>query len=153
MQPIRVIYKVTNKGSGPTLNGYWNDQVYLSTDYTIDGMDRRIGNKVHTGDLKVDSCYSDTMDVTIPSNFTGNYILIILTDGENREYEFNKEDNNTASTIVTVSKSPPADLIVSSVTATDSVVSGEQITVSWAIQNIGTKPGHGTPKRQYLPVS
>jgi len=83
------------------------------------------------------------MDVFIPSNFTGNYILIVQTDAENREYEYDKEGNNTASSIVSVSKSPPADLIVSSVTATDSVVSGEQIQVNWTIENIGLNPASG----------
>jgi hypothetical protein len=142
-QQIHVVWKVTNKGSGPTINGYWNDQIYLSTDYTIDNSDRRIGNKVRTGDLLKDSCYTDSMDVFIPGNYTGNYILIIVTDAENREYEFDKENNNTALSILTISKSPPADLIVSSVTKVDSVVSGDVISVGWAVKNIGINPAAG----------
>jgi len=142
-QQIKLVWKVVNEGSGPTTNGYWNDQIYLSTDYTVDVSDRRIGNKVRVGDLKKDSSYIDSLNVFIPGNFSGNYIIIIVTDGENREYEFDKEGNNTASSILTVSKAPPADLIVSSVTGVDSVVSGDVIAVNWTVKNIGLNPATG----------
>lgn len=143
-QPIKVVWQVTNEGTGPTLNGYWTDQIYLSTDYTVDNSDYRIGGLVHQGNLDKDSSYCDSLNVFIPAHFSGNYVLIIITDAENREYEFDKENNNNIASLISVSKSPPADLIVSDVSTVDSAVSGDVVTVDWTIKNLGINPASGS---------
>lgn len=142
-QSIKVVWKTTNKGTGPTVNGHWADNIYLSTDYTLDNSDFRISNYVRSSNLDKDSCYTDSVDAFIPAHFIGNYILILKTDAENREFENDKENNNTASIIITVSKAPPADLIVDEVTTTDSLVSGQTAKVIWKIKNTGTNPASG----------
>jgi CARDB len=142
-QQIGISWEVTNDGTGPTTNGYWTDNVYLSTDYVLGGGDYRISNRIHKTNLKVDSSYIDTVNAFIPSSYVGNYILIISTDHENREYEYNKENNNTAAGIISISQSPPADLVVSEVNAKDSVTSGETIKVVWEITNEGSNAASG----------
>jgi len=117
--------------------------MYLSTDYVLDGADYRIANRIHRSNLMVDSSYTDTVSAFIPSQYLGNYILIISTDDENREYEYNKENNNTAASIITVSQSPPADLLVNQVSTSDSLTSGETIKVVWKVVNGGSNPATG----------
>jgi len=142
-QPILIKWKVENKGSGSTQSNAWKDQFYLSTDYVIDNADVLISEKNHTGKLGINGTYTDSVTAYIPINKVGNFIVILKTDGANVEYEHNNEGNNTVSSITTASKAPPADLIVSSVTSPDSVLSGRSITISWKVKNQGSNPATG----------
>lgn len=143
-QPIKLSWKVENKGNGSTVSGSWKDQCYLSTDNVIDHMDYFLGERRHTGNLAVNGYYTDTQSFSIPLDKVGNYILIIKTDGANEEYEHTNEGNNLVSAVTSITKAPPADLIVSEVTAPDSVVSGSSIGVTWKVKNKGSNPATGT---------
>jgi hypothetical protein len=143
-QPILIKWKVENKGSGPTHSNAWKDQFYLSTDYTIDNSDVLIGERNHSGNLGINGTYNDSLNAYIPINKVGNFIVILKTDGANVEYEHSNEGNNTVSSITTASKAPPADLIVSSVTAPDSVLSGHSVNISWKVKNQGSNPASGS---------
>lgn len=143
-QPIKVKWQVKNNGTGATAGGAWKDQVFLSTDYTIDNQDYILGEKQHTGNLAVNASYTDSISPNIPINKTGNFIVIIKTDAGNAVYEHTQEGNNTASSITTATQAPPSDLVVTEVTAPDSVISGGSITVSWKVKNQGSNPASGT---------
>jgi parallel beta-helix repeat protein len=142
-QPMKVKLTVENKGSGATVSGNWNDQIYLSTDYIVDGTDIFLGEKQHSGNLSVNGSYSDSINVTIPINKVGNFIVLIRTDGSNLEYEHFNEGNNLVSSITTASKAPPADLIVSVINSPDSVISGKAVDIDWKIKNKGSNPASG----------
>jgi hypothetical protein len=143
-QPMKINWKVENKGTGTTVSGAWKDQFYLSTDYSIDGGDVLLAEKQHTGNMAVNASYKDSVDAVIPINKIGNFIVLLKTDAANVEYEHNNEGNNTVSAITTASQAPPADLIVSSITSPDSVISGHDINVSWKVKNNGSNPASGT---------
>lgn len=142
-QNMKVKFKVENNGSGSTRSGSWIDQVYLSTDYTIDGLDFKFGEKRHNTNLSVGNWYLDSIESTIPIDKTGNFIIIVRTDGANEEYEHTNEGNNVVSGITTISKAPPADLIVSFVSSPDSVISGKTISATYKVKNIGSNPMSG----------
>jgi len=142
-QPIKIKWKVENKGSGSTRSGAWKDQFYLSTDYVVDASDYQLGEHTYSGNLAVNGTYTDSQNYSIPINFSGNYIVILRTDGANVEYEHTKEGNNLVSSSTTIKKAPPADLIVSSITSPDSVLSGYSIEVTWKVKNIGSNPANG----------
>lgn len=142
-QPIKIKWKVENKGTGATRSGAWMDQFYLSTDYTIDGADYPLGEKRHTGNLAINGSYNDSNEFNIPLDKVGNFIVIIKTDGANVEYEHSNEGNNLVSSVTSLSKAPPADLYVSQVTSPDSVLSGKTINVNWKVKNKGSNPASG----------
>ncbi|MCC6721588.1 MAG: hypothetical protein IT243_05255 [Bacteroidia bacterium] len=142
-QNLKIVWKVENKGSGNTLSGSWTDQFYLSTDYTISLSDFRLGNKTHSGNINSGSSYLDSAEYTIPINITGNYIVLLKTDDANEVYEHNSENNNLVSSITTISQAPPADLIVTYITAPDSVIVGETINVNYKVKNVGSNPAIG----------
>ncbi|MFM9944787.1 MAG: CARDB domain-containing protein [Bacteroidia bacterium] len=143
-QPMKIKWKIENKGTGATRSGSWMDQFYLSTDYTIDNADYSLGEKRHTGNLAVNGNYNDSQEFNIPLDKVGNFIVIIKTDGANVEYEFTNEGNNVVSSVTNLTKAPPADLIVSQVTAPDSVISGKSINVTWKVKNKGSNPANGS---------
>ncbi|MCB9252822.1 MAG: right-handed parallel beta-helix repeat-containing protein [Flavobacteriales bacterium] len=143
-QPFKAKWKVDNKGTGATRSGAWKDQFYLSTDYTIGSGDILLGEKTHVGNLNVSGSYNDSLNLIIPNSQVGNFIVLIRTDGANVEYEHTNEGNNVVSAIITASKAPPADLIVTTVTAPDSVISGKTINVAWDVKNQGSNPASGS---------
>jgi len=142
-QLINIKWTVKNDGAGPTTWGSWVDNVWLSTDYTIDGGDYQLGSYTRTGNLSSGNSYSVDKNFTIPSNRTGNYIVIIQTDAANVVYEHNGENNNIASSISTFSKAPPADLVVSQIISPSAVISGNAISITWKIKNTGSNPASG----------
>lgn len=142
-QPIKIVWQVKNEGNGPTLTRNWVDRIYLSTDFNIDGSDFVLGSRTHNGILSVSDSYKDSAELTVPSHLSGNLIVIIKTDESNLIYEHNAENNNTVASAITLSNAPPANLIVSSVSAPTSAVSGSNVTVDYTVKNIGSNPASG----------
>ncbi len=142
-QPVKIIWKVENKGDTTTKAGHWIDGLYLSTDYILDGSDMGIGSKTKAGNVLKNGFYIDTADFFLP-NVTGNYIVLIKTDDANREYEHNAENNNMVASVITISQAPPGDLVVSSVIAPSNVKAGSNVNVSYQIKNRGSNPINGS---------
>jgi hypothetical protein len=142
-QLVEVIWEVKNEGSGGTQGSSWVDKMYLSTDANLDNSDQSVGQVTHYGALSAGSSYRDTVDLSIPGSFVGNYYLFIVTDVADVEYEHGQEANNTISSVISLSKAPPADLVVTSVTAPDSVSSGKSMSVTWTVKNQGSNPSTG----------
>lgn len=147
-QPFYVYYTIENDGSAATASSSWADRLYLSTDFNVDPSDYILGTKTHLGILAASNSYYDSISVTIPVNYSGNYVLILKTDANNVEYEHNAENNNTDAGATLVTQSPPADLIVTAVSTADSVNTGETVNVQWTLKNIGSNPAYGYMRDQ-----
>jgi subtilase family serine protease len=142
-QPVVVHWTVQNNGAGPTLNGSWKEKVYLSTDFVINSGDIFLGSRTHNGNLNPTQQYSDSLQVFLPNNQSGNRILIIQADGDNVVYEHTNEGNNTANTLITLVIPPPADLVVTGILAPPVANAGSSISIDWTVQNIGLNPASG----------
>jgi parallel beta-helix repeat protein len=145
-QPVQIIYTVTNNGTGPTLSGSWIEKFYLSTDFILSGGDQQVASLTHNGNLNIGESYTDTVQVFLPINISGNRILIIKTDNNNSEYEHTNENNNTSTSPITIVQPPPSDLVVTMITVPDSAIAGESITINWTKENTGQNPAIGTMK-------
>ncbi len=146
-QAFKVVFKVKNLGAGPTTLGNWTDKIYLSSDFTINQGDIDIGTYNYAkGILDTAQYYQDSLYVTIPVNYGGNYVLIFKTDNTDAVFEFNGETNNTANAFIIAVQPPPADIVVKSISIPDSTMVGDFINVSWVIENIGTNPATGNMK-------
>jgi len=142
-QPIQVEWTVTNNGAGPT-NKSWTDKIYLSTDFEIDEYDdlKLYGEKI-TNSLDTGETYSFSVNVPLPMSAEGNYILLIKTDNNDIQYEHNAEDNNIASSLITITRPLPADLVITDIVAPDNAKAGKSVYVEWTVQNTGTNPAKG----------
>ena len=143
--PFKVRWTAKNPGPGELVNGTWSDKIYLSTDYTINSGDILIGARTRTGSLGINQMYNDSVEITLPNNLSGNFIIIIKTDGDNTVYEM-AESNNTKYSFIVISQPPPADLFVTDIIPPVSVVVGKSATVQWTVKNIGQNPANGTVK-------
>lgn len=145
-QPITVKWKVKNTGQGTTASKSWTDRIYLSTSPTIDNASIVLGSYARSDSLKSGQEYSDSLQVVIPSSVQGSYYTLIKTDANSNVYEYLAEDNNTASSVITIAKAPISDLIVSDIIIPNSAVVGEDVTIQWKIKNIGAFPANGYMK-------
>ena len=142
---IPLTWTVSNHGEAMAL-GSWYDAVYLTSDTLLDTDEAwRVGRFQHTGTLLVDSSYSRTEQVTIPIDYMGEYRFFIVTDNFDDIYEGFYNENNTGMSEhpLTVTLTPPADLIVSNVTMSDTVDINSNCTVHFTVKNNGSNPTYG----------
>lgn len=145
-QPVDIKYKVTNQGDGITYPDKWYDQVWLAKSNKPDthAGDRLLYTKYHTGNVDVNENYEDSVSVNIPLDITpGNYLLVTIPDSRNSIIEKN-DTNNYALRPVLVYAPEPVDLVVTNVTAPDTVYLGYLVdSVRWHIQNLSANPSEG----------
>lgn len=146
-QPITVIYKVKNDGTGVTYPGTsWQNTLRLSEDFLAnpnDG-DKSLATRYRNAVLTPGQFYYDTVTVTIPaSTVPGNYVLISKANSNNVVVESNI-NNNLGFSLISVYTPPVTDLIVSNVIKPDSVYLGYTIdTAKWVITNTSGEQARG----------
>lgn len=140
-QPTVISWTVFNQGTGATLNTVWNDEVYLSPTATFDrASSTRIGAFTHTGALAVGGSYSQTQNIVIPNTAQGNYYVFVLTDANDYVEECGAANSNNdggSPTIFNVSNSLP-DLTVGSFALANNFIAGQNVNVTWTVNNSGT---------------
>ena len=126
----------------------------LALDYTL-------GSFNHAGRLLPGGNYTMIATVTIPERIFGPFVIRVQTDSRNQVYEHTNENDNFASSMVLsldklsslyrlfeyiipklqltlqVTLAPPPDLVVTSVQASDSYITGDTMTVVYNISNAG----------------
>jgi hypothetical protein len=140
---IPVSWKVKNVGDGVTNVDYWYDEVFLSTDDTLNFGDTLIGTVRRNGTLGINGEYTVATNLNLPANIEGNYYLIARTDYDsrfngqpNRVVEIS-ESNNSAIATINITINPVPDLVVTSVNAPTTAISGQDLTVTWTVANNG----------------
>ncbi len=135
-------YTVINEGERVTQKDSWTDAFYISeTSSTIGAL--QVGSKIHYGALEIGETYTDSIEIIIPHYLVGNYYMIGFTDKTERIFENDNENDNLLSMSVTIMACEPSDLIAIQPEFPASVISGEEITVSWQLRNIGMNPSVG----------
>ncbi|MBK9937782.1 MAG: hypothetical protein IPP02_05205 [Chitinophagaceae bacterium] len=146
-QPITVVYKITNNGTGTTYPGAnLQNQLRLSDDFFAnpnDG-DRLLATRNRPGVLTPGQFYYDTVTVTIPGNtIPGNYVLISRANSNNALVESNTT-NNLGFSLLNVFTPPITDLTVSNVVVPDTVMLGYTMdTARWVIANVSGEEARG----------
>jgi len=152
-----VSFKIKNIGVGNTAGIQWYDAVYASTDGTMSNDDRLLTTKINLKQLEPDSLYTQTVSVSLPIDFTGNYYFLVKTDYYSSVTEL-VEDNNTGKTTGTsqvVLKSLPDIRVKDIVSDKSTIIPGDSVTISWKVENIGgvTATGGWAERITFVPVS
>src|SRR5262249_41428062 len=134
-------WKVTNTGTADAL-GSWVDRVYLSNDSTLDSGDRLLGELAHVGPLGKGESYTGQLNLALPVELSGPRFFLVQPDAKNQVVELAGENDNVASSPITVTLAPFADLAVSDVNGPTQVIGDPApISVSWTVTNVGTGAG------------
>ncbi|MGA1825362.1 MAG: CARDB domain-containing protein [bacterium] len=148
-QGMIVDWTVANESSVATEaeRGFWDDTLFLSRDPYLDlDTDISLGSIRRQGDLDPGASISQSLEVKLPDWVSGPYYLIAFTDSANHVYERDLEYNNAQSSEGTlhINLTPPADLVVESITPPDAGIYGETATWTYEVKNIGDLPARGT---------
>ena len=144
-ESYQIQYTVSNGGEYVTRTDRWTDAFYLNSAPTLQGA-QHIGSKIHNGVLDVNSNYTDAVQVTIPNIAAGDYYLIGYADATNQVLEVDSDVTNLFMLPVTVARPLPCDLTVLPPDFPTSANIGEDVEVSWTLQNVGFNPAQGNIK-------
>ncbi|WP_162915611.1 CARDB domain-containing protein [Paraflavitalea soli] len=159
---IAVKWSVKNEGEAITLENEWSDALYLSADTVFDKDDQLVKAFTHRGNLPAGTGYIDEQNFVLPNGVSGNYYLLLVTDGQHVNYDADTTNNygmvrkagggNNDPVPIGIELTPPADLVVSSFTTPEEGFAGQPIKVKWKVKNSGagiTAAGNWT-ERVYL---
>jgi ACT domain-containing protein len=134
-----ISFKVKNTGAGNTAGVEWVDLVYASTDQTWSNDDVLLSTKTNVTQLEPDSSYTQSVSITLPIDFTGNYYFLVKTDNNNSVSELSDNNNLGKTAAVThISLKALPDIRVKEITAGKvSVNPGDSLTISWKVDNLG----------------
>ena len=138
-QPVTIQAIIRNVGKVQTRGNKWGDTYYLSNSTVLNlNTAIQLGSKAHMGTLGVGADYKSEVTFNIPSTVQGNYMLFVVTDASDAIFE-EDENNNSKGIPVFINGSAdmPADLHVVNVTAPSHIKAGEDITISYKIENKG----------------
>jgi hypothetical protein len=141
---MTVSWTVKNQGAG-TAFGAWYDQVVLSTDEFFSANDTSLAAPYRNSPLAPNATYTvGGQTITIPANLpAGTYYLLFKTDVYGSVFEDGQEANNQWAMALELVVSTP-DLIPTAFSAsTGTIVSGQQMTVSWTVKNQGVGTAFG----------
>ncbi|MFP4283565.1 MAG: CARDB domain-containing protein, partial [Opitutales bacterium] len=149
---FELTYTVSNTGEGstPERQDRWVDHIFLSRDTFLDtSSDHYVGRVIHDGGLGAGESYTESLDLVLPRGITGDYYVFVVTDysvqPRGAVVEVNELNNAVASDIpMLIELPPPADLVVTAVTAPGNVRPGETATFTLTITNQGTERAEGT---------
>ncbi len=140
-QAATIEWVVRNSGNASTNTAGWVDRVYLSKDSTFSDEDILLGGSQNPSYLNPAEVYRNSLTATLPEDAVGTHYFIVVTDATNQVPETGGEDNNARSSSVTdINLTPPADLVVTTVTSPSNALEGEPIIIGWTVKNQGTGP-------------
>ncbi|MEW5802681.1 MAG: CARDB domain-containing protein [bacterium] len=149
-QGIRIEWTVTNEGTVSTSakDGFWDDTVYLSRDPYLDSSsDLSLGNTRHKGELAAGGTYTQSLEPKLPGWAAGPYYVIVTTDSGTPGHVVEGEKENNNSTVscstVEVNLTPPADLVVTSISPPGSGIYGQAATWTYEVKNQGSQDAVG----------
>jgi subtilase family serine protease len=144
-QSFALTWTVKNDGA-ETGDLRWYDAFYLSRDQIFDRRsDVYIGSESHSGGLGAGQSYNQTQSFQIPRGLSGSYYVFGVTDSGNSIYERSGEQNNVNydGNSVQIGLPPPADLLVSSITAPTEGISGKPAIINYTVTNQGANAALG----------
>lgn len=137
-QPVKVEWVITNKGAGTTTRADWRDELYLSPYPELDERATRLPYFDHNRIIPANGTDTARGNFTLPEGIHGTYYFHVVADSYDYIYEHAAENNNySRSEAIEVVLTPPADLIVSSITVQPAASNREFVKVSWTVENAG----------------
>lgn len=137
-QSVQISWRVTNQGEGPTSEPIWYDDIYLSSSAVFDNTAIHLGRFRNVSYLGPDEHYVNSQNLSLPDGIEGTYFIHIITDEDNIQHEITVDNNIGSSSQLPVNLTPHAELQVTNIVMPSNVFSGDTITISWTVQNLGT---------------
>ncbi len=124
----------TGQNLGANMNQQSIDAIYLSSSGNSLSNAIKLGEFNRRGLLNTSISYSGSASINIPRNISGNYFLVVVAD-ENRQVIEANENNNLVSRAILIQA---ANLQASDVSNPSQAIAGQNINVTWKVNNAGS---------------
>src|SRR5207249_3225471 len=116
-----------------------------SFDQVFDPTDRYLGSLIYAGGLAGGASYTQNASLPLPAGVAGTFYVFVVTNTGQTLYEANTA-NNTAygAQAVQINLATPADLAAGTVTVPANATAGQNITITYQVNNIGTTAANGS---------
>ncbi len=152
---INIQFTVANNGANAPFESGWYDSVFVcsSPAFSYASVLTKGRANIHKpANFGTGASYSSYARVQVPNGISGTYYVFVRTDARNDVFEFNQELNNQArSNVFTITFTPAVDLVITSISAPDTVTAGVPFGLAYTIKNYG--PGTATGWRDYMYAS
>jgi len=122
-----------NEGSRDVSGEFWSDRIYIDKNKDIN-MDTAYLLKTVNG-VKADK--GNSVEITIPANYEGEYYLHIISDYAHKIFEYNTYDNNAVSQKITVELRDLPDISAKELIAPAEARANDTININYTVSNIG----------------
>ena len=139
-QSMVISWTVQNVGMAEAFGRNWYDSVYLSLDQVFDRQsDIYLGFRTRRDPLAAGEQYTQQGSFFIPFGLTGQFYVFVVTDSGNVVHERGALANNVDSTLIPtqIVLAPPADLAVGTITIPDTAISGQNVSITYTVHNLG----------------
>jgi parallel beta-helix repeat protein len=140
----KIQWTVNNLGNSSPSDKNWTDAVYISKLPVFDASRsyyfsfRRTANP---NGIQSGMKYTSSEDIQIPNDIIpGDYFVYVKTDNSDNVFEYTFNENNLlrSDSTVKITIAPYPDLTVTGINVPDSAGAGQEIPVSFMVENIGT---------------
>jgi subtilase family serine protease len=139
---LSISYAVTNQGSGPALagrySGVWNDQLFISTNATLDGTETLVQSWTESGPVGPGQTYWRNRTVRVPISASGRYYFIFQANAQGTLYESNATNNVTSMPVTFNLQLPDLAPLVLQPARNFASAPHPGITLVWGITNEGS---------------
>ncbi|AFY47683.1 CARDB domain-containing protein,putative collagen-binding protein,Calx-beta domain-containing protein,subtilase family protease [Nostoc sp. PCC 7524] len=137
-ETISVSWTITNQGLGSAINS-WYDEIYISDDQIFDDNDTYVEYN-WSGEyipLEPGSSYTLNQDIYIPEYTTGGLRYLLFVTDVYDDQEEADETNNVVAQAINITA---PNLVITSVTAPTTAITGQSIDLTWVVTNQGAAP-------------
>lgn len=154
---VNVSYKVTNYGA--LASGTWNDKIYVSKSPLFDKNNAILlkfpkangsyyphTNLPNNGDafvkinenIETDDFYTRNVEVIIPNFISGTWFVHVVANEDKKLYEGALAENNENNRPIQIMLTPTPQFSVGTINTSATLVTpSQQVTVNWAVTNVG----------------
>ncbi len=146
-----ISWSVSNQGTSSA--NKWLNGLYLSSDKILSSNDVLLDTLTTTALLTNGSATTLSTSISFDNlTLKGKYYILLNVDANDDTYEYNGENNNTFTDSVIIDWKY-ADLNATNFTAPSTVHSGETVSVSWDVANIGNGVSYSNGWYDYIYLS
>ncbi len=152
-----VTYKIKNIGLGNTAGNQWKDVIYISNDRTFSNEDKLLSANVNIKQLERDSLYTQSITVSLPNEYSGDYYFFVRSDYYSSVAELLEDNNQLISpNPTTVALKSLPDILVNDIQSEQlNINPGDSVTFNWKVENTGgvNATGGWAERISLVPVS
>jgi subtilase family serine protease len=142
---VTLVWGVTNQGAGPaTLDRYWQDVVYLSSDTTIHAGDPCVATVSESGPVAPGGSYWRTNTLSISVKDSGTYYLILKLNDGNSLSESDGSNNVAIAPIKFIIALPDLTPLALRTPTELTGPAYPAVTLVWGVTNQGTGPAQSS---------